>query len=49
MDWSLYDTHSDLISYYIHHQGLDCGVDLGPVGGDLEGPGLAPGVDLGPS
>ena len=26
---------------------LDCGVDLGPVGEDLEGPGLAPGV--GPS
>ena len=29
--------------------GLDHGVDLGPVGKDLEGPGQAPGVGFGPS
>ena len=34
---------------WIRLLGLDRGVDLGPVGKDLEGPGLAPGVGVGPS
>ena len=35
------------LSNRIHHLGLDRGVDLGSVGVDLGGPGLARGVDLG--
>ena len=34
------------VSNCIRRPGLDCGADLGPVGEDLEGPGLARGVDL---
>ena len=34
---------------WIRLLGLDRGVDLGPVGKDLEGPGLAPGVGVGSS
>ena len=37
------------MSNWIRCLGMDCGVDIGPVGEELEGPGLAPGVSVGPS
>ena len=37
------------VSNCIRHLGLVLGVDLGPVGEDLEGPGLPYAVGLGPS
>ena len=38
---------SSSVSYCVCRLGLDRGVDLGSIGEDLEGPGLAQGVGLG--